>query len=154
MSSVFLSIGSNIDPAKNIPDCLKILKEKFNVLKISPVYETDPVGPAGNRKFWNLAVEIENVLERKILTEKLRRAERVLGRVRDVKNKFVPRTIDIDILPQPDYQNQGFIMIPLADIAPKAEDPETGKSFQELAGKFRRILADGKLRAIEKPGIF
>lgn len=137
MSSVFLSLGSNIEPAKNIPACLKLLKENFTVLKISPVYETDPVGPAGPQPFWNLAIEIESNLDRKNLTEKLRKVEARLGRTRDPQNKFIPRTLDIDILPQPDYQNQAFIMVPLADIAPETRDPETGETFKSLAAKLR-----------------
>lgn len=138
MSSVFLSIGSNIEPEKNIPACLKLLKDHLTVLKVSPAYETDPVGPAGPEKFWNLAVEIESSLDRQGLTEKLRGIETALGRRRDPHNKFTPRTIDLDILPQPDYQNQAFIIVPLAEIAPEARDPQTGETFRDLAGKLKK----------------
>ena len=137
MSSVFLSLGSNIEPAKNIPAGLALLKKKFTVLKISPAYETEPFGPAGPQKFWNLAVEIESALDRQHLTGKLREVETLLGRGRDPKNKFAPRTLDIDILPQHDYQNQAFIMVPLADIAPETRDPETGETFKRLAEKLQ-----------------
>ncbi len=137
MSSVFLSLGSNIEPENNIPACLRLMKEKLQVLKISPVYETDPVGPAGPQKFWNLAVEIESDFGKKALTEKLREIEAALGRSRNPDDKFAARTIDIDILPQPDYQNQAFIMIPLAGIAPETRDPETGETFKNLAEKLR-----------------
>ena len=149
MSSIFLSLGSNIGPAENIPSCLELLKKNFHVLKISPVYETDPVGPAGPRQFWNLAVEIESSLNRKDLTEKLREVEALLDRGRDPQNKFAPRTIDIDILPQPDYQNQAFIMVPLADIAPDSRDPETGETFKSLAEKLRED-ASKSMRKIGK----
>lgn len=149
MSSVFLSLGSNIEPNKNIPAGLKLLKEKLEVLKISPAYETAPVGPAGPQKFWNLAVEIESGLSRKNLTEKLREIEAALGRGRDPENKFAARTIDIDILPQPDYQNQAFIMIPLADIAPETQDTETGKTFKSLALKLREEALKS-MRVIQK----
>ena len=150
MSSVFLSVGSNIEPKKNIPACLKLLEKKLTVLKYSPVYETDPVGPAGRQKFWNLAAEIKSDLGRENLVKQLRKIETVLGRRRDPQNKFAARTIDIDVLPQPDYQNQAFIMIPLADIAPGVKDPETGKTFGELASDLKKSC--GKSLRLALPG--
>jgi len=146
MTRIFLSIGSNIEPEKNVPACLKILKDKFSVSHISNVYETDPVGPAGHLKFWNLAVSIETELEGERLISGLRAIENQLGRKRAPNNKFLARTIDLDILPQADYQRQAFIIVPLAEIAPEAVDPETGKCFEDLAkplrgeaSKFRKI---------------
>ena len=104
---------------------------------MSSIYETDPIGPAGDKKFWNLAAEIESPLSRQELSQAIRKTEEALGRKRE-KNKFAPRSIDIDLLPQPDYQNQGFIMVPLAEIAPKAIDPETGKNFKELKESLKK----------------
>ncbi|HXV27500.1 MAG TPA: 2-amino-4-hydroxy-6-hydroxymethyldihydropteridine diphosphokinase [bacterium] len=135
MKTFFLSIGSNIDPRKNVPACLELLKQRFRVLKISPVYETTPVGPAGNRNFWNLAVELETNLNREDLRTELRKIEKSLGRARSQSNKFMPRTIDIDILPSRGYKNQAFIMVPLVDIAPRRKDPKSGKTFSALAKK-------------------
>ena len=138
MIRIFLSIGSNIEPKKNIPACLKALHEELHLKKISSVYETAPEGPAGSENFWNAAVEIETELDLEHLTEKLRGIENRLGRRRDSKNKFAPRTIDLDILPQEDYQKRAFIMIPLAEIAPEERDSETGKSFLELAESLKK----------------
>lgn len=147
----FLSLGSNIDPEENIPACLDLLKKEFSIQKVSSVYETEPVGPAGNQKFWNLALSLESDLARKVLTANLRRIEETLGRKRNPVDKFAPRTIDIDLLPQPDYQHQAFIMIPLAEIAPSEKDPETGKFFKELA-KVLRHKEVGKLRKVSLKG--
>ena len=138
MSRIFLSIGSNIEPQKNIPACFKALRKEFYLKKISSVYETVPEGPAGNQNFWNAAAEIETELDLESLTKKLRRIEDQLGRKRDSQNKFAPRTIDLDILPQEDYQKRAFIMIPLAEIAPEERDLETGKSFRELAENLKK----------------
>lgn len=131
----YLSLGSNIDPQKHIPAAIQLLRENFQVFGVSSIYETDPVGPAGNLKFWNLAVAIQSE-DAEILRSKLRVIEARLGRVRE-NNKFVPRTIDIDILPQPDYQRLAFIIVPLAEIAPHEMDTETNLSFRELAEKVR-----------------
>ena len=146
MNEVFLSVGSNIEPEKNIPACLKILKETFPVKKTSSIYETDPVGSAGNRKFWNLAVLIETGLARKALIKELQKIEASLGRQRDPHDKFAPRSIDLDIVPAPDYLEQPFVMIPLAEIAPGTVDPDSGRTFAawaeghiEKGYKFRRV---------------
>ncbi len=132
----FLSAGSNIYPQKHIPASIEVLRNDFQVIKISSVYETDPVGAAGPQKFWNYAAEIEFEGGLENLSRKIRETEKLLGRKRDPQNKFAPRCIDFDILPQADYQRQAFIMIPLAEIAPFEKDTETGKTFLELAANF------------------
>jgi 2-amino-4-hydroxy-6-hydroxymethyldihydropteridine diphosphokinase len=133
----FLSLGSNIQPEKNIPEALHLLRKELGVQKFSSVYETDPVGPAGNQKFWNLAAEIEFPANKQELIKRLREIESSLGRKRE-ENKFAPRPIDIDVLPQPDYTQQAFIMIPLAEIAPEEKDAATGKTFLELAQPLKK----------------
>ena len=144
--SFFISIGSNLHPQKYIPACLEILKNEFKVKKISSIYETEPVGSSGPNLFWNLAVEIETPLDPENLIQKLREIEARLGRNRDPQDKFAARTLDLDLLPQKDYQRQAFMMIPLAEISPDAMDEASGKSFQELAeglkseGNFFRVV--------------
>ena len=91
---------------------------------------------SGNKPFWNLAAAVETELDSRELRNRLRLLEDSLGRVRDGQNKFSPRTIDIDILPQLQFQNQPFIMIPLAEIAPSEVDRESGLTFKKLAEKF------------------
>lgn len=138
MNIFYLSIGSNVDPARNIPLCLKILKERFQVLRISSVYETDPVGPSGPQPFWNLAVAIATTQSRHEVEKQLHDLETELGRKRDPANRFAPRTVDLDLLPQEGYHQQAFVMIPLAEIAPEERNADTGKTFRELA----QALAD------------
>ncbi len=130
---VQLSLGSNVEPKKNIPACIELLKKNFRVTRISSIYETKPIGPAGKQNFWNLVMEIKTSLENPELISKLRQIEETLGRERVPGNKFIPRTIDIDLLPQPGFQTMGFIIIPLAEILPGTRDPESGKTYQELA---------------------
>ena len=133
----YLSIGSNIEPQKNIPACLTLLKSCYPAIRLSLIYETDPVGPAGTKKFWNCAAVISTAETTEGLRGTLRKIESQLGRVRSPDNRFLPRVIDIDILPQPDYETQAFIMIPLAEIAPRDRDKKTGKTFAELAEGLR-----------------
>lgn len=141
--SVFISIGSNIEPEKNVPACLRILREEFCIKKISPVYETAPFGPsASGKNFWNAAAEITFGENREKLVSQLRMIETRLGRRRDPANKFAPRTIDLDVLPQPGYEITPFIIIPLAEIAPHGRYPKTGETFEALAGKLSWALKD------------
>lgn len=133
MTPYYLSLGSNIEPEKHIPACLDLLKEKFAVRKISTIYETAPVGPAGTQNFWNLAVKIESDLTPEEITQTLRKIEESLGRRRNPQNRFAPRTIDIDLLPFPDYEKQAFVMIPLAQIEPEGTDRKSQKTFAEIA---------------------
>ncbi|MBP9864973.1 MAG: 2-amino-4-hydroxy-6-hydroxymethyldihydropteridine diphosphokinase [Candidatus Omnitrophica bacterium] len=149
MKDYYLSIGSNIEPEKNIPACLVLLKIRYPAIRFSQVYETDPVGPAGTEKFWNLAAVIPAAQSVEDLRTELRKIEASLGRVRAPGNRFLPRVIDIDILPQADYETQAFIMIPLAEIAPLEQDEKSGKTFAELAeglqsaaSGFRKILSE------------
>ena len=137
MSVYYLSIGSNIEPEKYIPACLKKLSAVWPQARFSTVYETDPVGPAGRSKFWNLAARIQSYETESQMRTALREIEAGLGRVRIPNERFAPRTIDIDILPQAGYQTQAFIMIPLAEIAPADLDLETGLNFETLANRVR-----------------
>ena len=145
MRRIFLSMGSNVEPEKNLPACLEKLKKKWRVLRVSSAYETDPVGPAGRSKFWNAAAEILTERDDAGLREELRTIEAELGRARS-SDKFASRTIDIDLLPQKDYQSQAFIVIPLAEIAAKEIEPETGRTYEELAaalapqGQIKKIM--------------
>lgn len=72
MPTYYLSIGSNVRPNENIPRCLDVLKKELLVRKVSTIYETNPVGPAGNQNFWNLAVSIEFTEQAGILAQKIR----------------------------------------------------------------------------------
>lgn len=144
----YLSIGSNISPEKNIPLCLTLLKTRYPSICFSQVYETDPVGPAGSDKFWNLAASVVTSETQNALRENLRGIESQLGRVRSANNRFLPRVIDIDILPQPDYTAQAFIMIPLAEIDPLQREESTGKTFGELAESLRGSALNFKRKLV------
>ncbi len=141
VKNYYLSIGSNIQPAKNIPACMALLQNQYPSIRFSPVYETDPIGPAGSKKFWNLAAVLGTEENEEMLRASLRKIEAALGRVRSPDNRFLPRVIDIDILPQADYEQQAFIMIPLAEIAPLVLDEASGKTFAELADGLRKDAA-------------
>ncbi len=100
------------------------------VVRISPIYETEPVGVSDQPRFLNLVVQIETEISPGELLAQCRALEKELGRVE--RARWGPRTIDLDllhyegiscetrelILPHPRLLERRFVLQPLADIAP------------------------------------
>lgn len=141
---VFLSLGSNIDREANIRGGLDALASQFGEVRLSPVYESEAVGFDG-AAFYNLVAEIRTDMPVGVLAEVLRDIEAAHGRRRGEK-KFSSRTLDIDILtygnlcgeidgvqlPRDEILKHAFVLLPLADLAPDARHPESGKRYVEL----------------------
>ncbi|MDA3885860.1 MAG: 2-amino-4-hydroxy-6-hydroxymethyldihydropteridine diphosphokinase [Candidatus Delongbacteria bacterium] len=129
---VVLSLGSNIgNRHENLKIALKSLEEaKLDILKISSIYETEPLGFTEQNKFYNMVLTAEYHKGANELLSEIQKTEKVLGRKREFKNS--PRTIDIDIItfndqkldsdsltiPHKEYMNRKFVLIPLAEIEP------------------------------------
>jgi 2-amino-4-hydroxy-6-hydroxymethyldihydropteridine diphosphokinase len=131
----FLGLGSNQGDrwaylrgaAATLPD----------VVAVSSVYETDPVGgPAGQGPFLNCVVELATERTGRQLLEEAAAAEAAAGRVRTVR--WGPRTLDVDVLwidgpsiaepdlvvPHPRLWTRAFVVVPLAELAPDLATPE------------------------------
>jgi 2-amino-4-hydroxy-6-hydroxymethyldihydropteridine diphosphokinase len=118
--------------------------DKTRVKRVSPLYETEPVGFMDQGWFINGVFEAETGLSPRKLLEGLLKIELVLGRVRSVKDG--PRIIDLDVLffgdeiidapglvvPHPLLHRRGFVLWPLADLAPDLVHPVLKKSVREL----------------------
>ncbi|HEX2191594.1 MAG TPA: 2-amino-4-hydroxy-6-hydroxymethyldihydropteridine diphosphokinase [Acidimicrobiales bacterium] len=116
-----------------------------DVVGVSPVYETDPVGgPPGQPPYLNLVVELVTERSPRELLELARQLEEAGGRVR--AEHHGPRTLDVDVLvvgdlvvdepdlvvPHPRMQERRFVLAPLADLAPELvpegwEESATGR---------------------------
>jgi 2-amino-4-hydroxy-6-hydroxymethyldihydropteridine diphosphokinase len=156
----YLSLGSNIEPEKNLPQAIERLAGLGRLLAVSPVWETPPLGAADQPNFLNAAtlVETEQTAEA-FKREVIRRIERDLGRVRGA-NKYAPRPIDIDIIlfnqqifdldnhhiPDPEVLERPFVAIPLAQIAPDYRHPETGQTLRDIARQFEVSEKEMRLR--------
>jgi len=140
--TVYLSLGSNLgDREANLRDAIAQLPP---VLRVSPVYETEPVDYTDQDWFLNLVVEAETDLPPDELLSHIAAVERALGRVRTTPKG--PRTIDIDILlygdtvvntptlqiPHPRMDSRRFVLAPLADLAPDLLHPITRRSIREM----------------------
>lgn len=147
--SVFLGLGSNIQPTHHLEKGIEALRSAFGELIISPLYECEAIGFSGPN-FLNGVVEFKTTLPLKEIIQNCRRIEENYGRDLQAK-KWSSRTLDIDILiygdsvgdffgiqlPRPDILNYAFVLWPLADIAPEAIHPAIKKTYGELKKEFQ-----------------
>ena len=144
MGTAYLSLGSNIAPARNLSRAISALRERFGGVQVSPVYRTGAIGFDG-ADFLNAAAALESDLDVHALNAWLHALEDAHGRDRSGP-RFNDRTLDIDIVFYDDLVVQGtgnrriprdelrhaFVLKPLADIAPGFIDPPSGKALAML----------------------
>lgn len=160
MTEVFLSIGSNIEPEKHIPLALKDLEALFGPLRCSSLYETEAVGFEGP-VFHNLVAAFDSTLLPLEIAAKLRELEEHHGRMRN-SQKFSSRTLDVDLilygdlvtkadgieLPRQEITRYGFVLEPLAELAPLARHPITQRTYSDLWSELKPL---GKKPARKMP---
>lgn len=159
---VYLVVGSNVDRERCFPEAIRLIASFGEVMAVSPVYETAPVGMEGAADFFNGALLLATDLAPDELKERLQEeVEKPLGRVRHDGQKFIPRTIDVDIalwgdlvgdiagrpVPDPDILRHIHVARPLADIAPELLHPETGQSLGKIAADLALGGPEPRLRA-------
>lgn len=126
----FIALGSNLgDRWAHLRTGINHLPDLVNVSK---VYETQPAGgPPGQGPYLNMVAELATSLSAPELLRVAQQAERAAGRVRG--ERWGPRTLDVDILlvgdqklsdpelelPHPRMWQRGFVLVPLADLAPE-----------------------------------
>lgn len=146
-TSYYLALGSNMgDRAAHIKKALDFLQGIGEILKVSSVYETGPVGmAAGAEDFYNLVLCLQTFLAPPALLLALKDYEQRMGR--DTRRSHnLPRTIDIDILladqqvidtgelaiPHKEMTKRAFVLIPLKEIAPDLVHPVLKKTISEI----------------------
>jgi 2-amino-4-hydroxy-6-hydroxymethyldihydropteridine diphosphokinase len=151
MTRSFVGVGGNLeDPRVQIERALDLLaaEDGVEVVAVSTLRETDPVGYEDQPRFLNGAVELRTSLEARELLERLLAIERRLGRVRGEGPRFGPRTIDLDLLihgdqviaepgleiPHPRLHERRFALEPLEELDPGLEIPGRGPVQTLLAG--------------------
>ena len=149
MHQAFIALGSNLeDPQAQVERALETIANTTNIklIKASSLYRTVPVGYDNQPDFINAVAEIETDLNPLALLHTLLEIETQHGRERPFPN--APRVLDLDVLlyegvatsspaltlPHPRMHNRGFVMLPLAEIAPKISIGTYGCA-DELAAK-------------------
>jgi 2-amino-4-hydroxy-6-hydroxymethyldihydropteridine diphosphokinase len=147
-STAFVGIGSNLgDREANLARAIELLsaEDGIDVVAVSQIRETEPVGPIEQGPFLNGVVQVETSLRPGELLERLLAVESRLGRVR--AERWGARTIDLDLLlygnetidepglsvPHPRLHERRFVLEPLADLDPGLEIPERGSVSALLA---------------------
>ena len=142
MTRAYVGLGSNMgDRERMLWSAVHMLafSPEVEVVAVSSVRETDPVGLADQPRFLNAAVALDTELEPRALLELLMAVERELGRTRDGP-RFGPRTIDLDLLlygdevvdepgltvPHPRLHERRFVLEPLAELNDELTVPEKG----------------------------
>jgi 2-amino-4-hydroxy-6-hydroxymethyldihydropteridine diphosphokinase len=133
----FIGLGSNLgDRRALLRAAVEGLRAAGDVVAVSPVYETEPVGgPTGQGSYLNAVAELSTADTPRRLLERCHALEGAAGRVR--AERWGPRTLDADLLyvegcevdepdltvPHPRLWERRFVLAPLADLAPDLVSP-------------------------------
>jgi 2-amino-4-hydroxy-6-hydroxymethyldihydropteridine diphosphokinase len=153
LKEAYVALGANLgERDTSLREALRRLASVpgLELLRISGVYETDPVGYADQPAFLNMAAAVATDLPPAALLRKLLAIEKDMGRVRDIR--WGPRTIDLDLLlyegvsmdteeltlPHPRMGERAFVLVPLRDIWPQSAafpwENAVGSAEREAAG--------------------
>ena len=114
MNDCIIGIGSNIDADRNITEMLRLLAAEVEIVQVSQMVQTKPIGITEQADYTNGAVRIRTKMSLETLSLYLKMLEDQMGRDRSQK-KFGPRNIDLDILiwnnaiVDPDYYTRDFL---------------------------------------------
>ena len=165
MGDLYLSLGSNVAPRRNLHRALALLRARYPLLRVSSWFLTRPWGVTDQPWFLNCcvhAVTRDHPLRVLAFTQ---RVESLLARRRVLPNG--PRTVDIDLLlhdnhvcdsrlltlPHPGLRERDFMLIPLLELAPLARHPRDGSTLAAAAGTLpyrqiaRRVAARRERRS-------
>lgn len=145
---IYLSLGSNLgEREQHLQTAIgRLAGIGITVLRVSSLYETEPVGLRDQPWFLNCVVEGQTGIDPEALMRRLLELERQLGRRREGVPVMGPRTIDLDMilygnvqmqtegltLPHPRYRQRRFVLAGLAELVPDLRDPATGETMADL----------------------
>lgn len=149
---VLLTLGSNIEPEKNLFEAFDLLDAELGIEKVSGIYEAEAVGAPGTPRFLNAAIRVQtDQSPAELKSQVIRPLEARLGRIR-TSDSNAPRTIDVDIavvgdlilldaeagleIPDPGILRWAHVALPLRDVAPAFLHPIEGVSLQEIGNRF------------------
>ena len=150
MYVAYIGFGSNIgNRLAYIQSAIHTLSETEGITlqKTSSIYTTDPIGYESQAQFLNGVAAIQTSLSPLSLLHTLKDIEAAIGRKHRIR--WGPREIDLDILiygdlylqteklviPHPEMHLRGFVLVPLAEIAPDLVHPVFQKSIQTLLNR-------------------
>jgi 2-amino-4-hydroxy-6-hydroxymethyldihydropteridine diphosphokinase len=150
LTRAYVGLGANLgDREATIRRALELLAADpgIEVVAVSTLRETEPVGYTDQPPFLNGAAALETDLSPRALLHRLLAVEQELGRVRGLGPRFGPRTIDLDLLlygaevvdepgltvPHPRLAERSFALEPLYELDPGLSLPD-GRRVRDLLG--------------------
>jgi len=127
MNDCIIGIGSNLEAEIHIPEMLRLLAKDIEIIDVSQMVQTKPIGIKGQPDYTNGAVRIRTEMDMTTLALYLKQLEDRMGRDRSQK-KFGPRNIDLDILiwnntvVDPDYYTRDFLRNSADELGFKNKD--------------------------------
>ncbi|NIP39373.1 MAG: 2-amino-4-hydroxy-6-hydroxymethyldihydropteridine diphosphokinase [Candidatus Dadabacteria bacterium] len=121
MNRVIVGVGSNINPAENVRRAKQLISEQHTIVKSSHFIKTKPIGFKEQDDFLNGGWLVNTSLDQKSFKKFLNFIEDKLGRKR-TRNKYGPRTIDLDILiwngsvVDDDYYERDFLRVVVKEL--------------------------------------
>ena len=144
MKKIILSLGSNMGNRKNnLQLCIKLLKRRLRISRISNIYETEPWCNVMNQQYLNLAIEVMSGLSSYSILKFTKKIEREMGRYE--KNNLKPRIIDIDIItfgyesilkndfqvPHKRFITRMFVLKPMSEINLRMKIPKSSSRLYQ-----------------------
>lgn len=159
----FIALGSNLgDRHANIRAAVEAVAKLpgTELIRISTIIETEPVGPAGQDHYLNGVAHVRTTLSPQELLQHLLRIELERGRDRANSPRWGSRTLDLDLLlfgdhivdepgltvPHPRLRERLFVLEPLAEIAPDWRLPPDGRTPRVLLDLLRRGTGGASVR--------
>jgi 2-amino-4-hydroxy-6-hydroxymethyldihydropteridine diphosphokinase len=150
VTRAYVGLGANLGHReRTLRGAVDALGEEdgIEVVAVSTLRETDPVGVGRQPRYLNGIAELETSLPPRSVLERLLAIERRFGRVR-VPGEHGPRTLDLDLLlygdeqidepglavPHPRLHERRFVLEPLAELAPGLVVPGQGDVKSLLSG--------------------
>ena len=148
MTKAYVGLGANLgDREETLRRAVELLAAEpgIEVVAVSSLRETEPVGYVDQPAFLNGACAVETELSPRDLLDRLLAIERALGRERGKGPRWGPRTIDLDLLlygqetveepgltvPHPRLSERSFALEPLVELDPGLRLPD-GRGLQGL----------------------
>jgi len=149
-TTVFVAIGSNIEPQMRLQQAARALKQHFAGARFSGCYRNRAFGFEG-ADFLNAVAGFDTQLPIRELLLTLRGIEAQCGRG-SADSKWQARAMDLDLLlygqavergadysvPRPDLTRRAYMLGPLAELAPQWRYPPDGPTIGELWERFAR----------------
>jgi len=167
IQNAYVGLGSNLgDRAGYLLLAVRgMLDAGFDVIRLSSIYETEPVEYELQPAFLNMVAELRGstLPSPEQTLARLLRIEYALGRTREVR--MGPRTIDLDLLifkdqqvetefltvPHPRLAARRFVLVPLNELVPNLVHPVLGKPISELLAQTKEQKAVRRLHRLTSP---